>query len=290
MKKKIIVEYKVNYAANSALEYINLDGREHNVSFVQHKHNDYQLILINKDKEQFIVDDCMGEYYRGDILLIGRNVPHCFAATGNNNLFENCKMLHFRHELFPEMIDEIEDYRFIGVLLKKCQHGLFFRDKKLFVCINRLMNQINTYTGILRINKLLTILDILGRNSNYEPISPVYHNTNNPINTNKLPIQRVYNYLYDHFKEDITLNQIAEYSHQNASALCRAFKKETRMNIFSYLNKLRIENACKLLIYSQMNIAEIAYESGFKNLSYFNRVFKQIIGKSPKLYRKSNES
>jgi AraC-like DNA-binding protein len=86
-------------------------------------------------------------------------------------------------------------------------------------------------------------------------------------------------------KKEVTLEDISQYVNLNPAALCRAFKSKTRMTIFQFLNKIRIENVCKLLVYSDLSISQVAYESGFNNMAYFNRRFRESTNMSPSEYR-----
>ena len=99
------------------------------------------------------------------------------------------------------------------------------------------------------------------------------------------PVNRVYTYLFNHFKDKITLNEIAVYVGQNPSALCRYFKQRTDKSIFQCLAEIRIGHACKLLTYSNLTIAQIAYESGYNNVPYFITQFEKITKRTPSEYR-----
>lgn len=89
-----------------------------------------------------------------------------------------------------------------------------------------------------------------------------------------------------HYQEEITLEQIADFAGMNPSALCRYYKKHTQKTMFSYLTEIRITYATKLLSIRQKNISQIAYDCGYNNISYFNRQFKALKGKTPSEYYK----
>lgn len=69
------------------------------------------------------------------------------------------------------------------------------------------------------------------------------------------------------------------------TAFCQRFKQTHRMTFKEYLQQTRIGYACKLLQEHDLNIAEIAYQSGFENISNFNRQFKKIKGITPTQYQ-----
>lgn len=92
-------------------------------------------------------------------------------------------------------------------------------------------------------------------------------------------------YIRLHFREDISLGQVADYVGLNASYFSTLFKQETGINFSRYLTEKRIEEACRLLRETNMSLVAIASELGFDNQSYFSRIFKRQMGISPRMYR-----
>ena len=74
-----------------------------------------------------------------------------------------------------------------------------------------------------------------------------------------------------------------------ATALCRNFKQSTGRSIFNCLLEIRIDFAYKLLVNSDFSIIQVAYESGFRNISHFNHKFKEMSGLSPLEYRRAHQ-
>ena len=99
--------------------------------------------------------------------------------------------------------------------------------------------------------------------------------------------KHVVSYLEKHFKETITLQEVADIACFSTSYLSRIFKYEFGMNFVSYLNKLRIEEAKKLLSRSNLTIKEIAYNLGYNDSNYFARVFKKETGINASQYKNS---
>ncbi|MEO5889840.1 MAG: AraC family transcriptional regulator [Ferruginibacter sp.] len=95
----------------------------------------------------------------------------------------------------------------------------------------------------------------------------------------------VFNYVTSNYHEDITLVSVARMAHLTPPAFCRMFKQKTNRSFFSYLNEVRISNACKFLMETGYNISEVAFNCGYRTLSNFNKFFKKSTGLSPKAYR-----
>ena len=69
-------------------------------------------------------------------------------------------------------------------------------------------------------------------------------------------------------------------------SLCRFFKMNTGITLFEYLNKIKTDFACKLLMNKDLVILDVCLDSGFNNISHFNKQFKKITGVPPSEYRK----
>ncbi len=105
----------------------------------------------------------------------------------------------------------------------------------------------------------------------------------------KKEILQVYEYVEKHYSDKITLEDIAKDIAINKSYLSRLFKKETGQVFQNYLIKFRMDKAADHILKSNKRITDIAFEVGFNDIFYFNRVFKKIYNMSPSEYKKMNE-
>ena len=98
-------------------------------------------------------------------------------------------------------------------------------------------------------------------------------------------IGHIYNFLMQHYNRNVMLEEVAEQAHITPQAFCRYFKKHTRQTFVSFLNEIRVNEACKKLTSGNYeNISLVAYNCGFNSLTNFNRVFKTIMKVPPKIY------
>ena len=93
-------------------------------------------------------------------------------------------------------------------------------------------------------------------------------------------------YIQKHFKERLTLQMVASRVYMNAQYFSRVFKRETGVTFTEYVNKLKIQYACKLLETTNYPAYRISSECGFTDPSYFNRVFFAQMNMTPKKYKK----
>lgn len=99
-------------------------------------------------------------------------------------------------------------------------------------------------------------------------------------------VNHVLQYLHTNYTQRITLGQLSEMEYVSKSYLSRQFKKRTGMTVIGYINALRIEMAKGLLISSDTNVNEIAYQVGFESPKYFYRTFRALVGESPAAFRR----
>ena len=99
-------------------------------------------------------------------------------------------------------------------------------------------------------------------------------------------INRAIDYLIGNLGEDVRLSDVSRYCGMSDSVFSRFFKKNTGHGFVRYLNRMRINRACVLLAKSEMPVTDICFETGFNNISNFNRQFRSVCGLTPSEYRR----
>ncbi len=93
-------------------------------------------------------------------------------------------------------------------------------------------------------------------------------------------------HINEYYADDITLASTAQILGINPSYLSRSFKSAMNCNFLDYLTNVRINNAINLLLNSDKNITEIAFEVGYNSSNHFCKAFRKVMGISPLRYRK----
>lgn len=256
----------------------------------RHKHAEYEIMLFTRGSGKQFVGESVLDYRAGDVALIGSNVPHlhlCNAKLNPGMELETSagEALQFHPSIFPAALETLPDYRPIHELLQRSQCGIRFCEKGLFEELKRLFRELESVEHTARLIRLLQILERLTQCRQTQTLSETaYYGSFLPTEANE-PVNRVYTYLFHHFKEKITLKDIAAHVRQHPSALCRYFRQRTDKTIFRCLAEIRTEHACKLLDYSHLTVAQVAYESGYNNVSYFIKQFEELVHCTPSEYR-----
>jgi len=251
-----------------------------------HQHEEIQLSLIVEGEGTLIVGDTINHYSKGDIFVIGSNLPHVFRSDVSASKNSQMLTLFFSKESFGLYFFELEELKELQPFFKRSKQGLKVITKQN--AIRELFYQLEKSSKLNRFLILFQLLKLIST-ANYRSLSSfIYNKKYNDNEGNRM--RNVFEYTMNHFKSQITLDTVAEVANMTKNAFCKYFKKRTNKSYFSFLNELRIENACKLLISNkEMAVAEIAELSGFNNLSNFNRQFQILKRQSPTDYRKNNQ-
>lgn len=99
-------------------------------------------------------------------------------------------------------------------------------------------------------------------------------------------LSKILSFISDNYTDKCTLDAASHYVGYDYSYISKFFKRMTGTSFKSYLNGLRISEACRLLEIGEMSVQDIAESSGFSCTRTFNREFLQIVGKAPREYLK----
>lgn len=237
--------------------------------FLWHYHPEYELTYILKGKGKRLVGDSFEKFYEGDLVLLGCNLPHTWVTEKKAK--ENCQaiVIQFSHS-FVEQLCQFPELRGFEKLFAKAGRGLHFSTPKNNDYI-LLMGQMVVSIELVRFTLLLQLLEQLVHKKSIPLASAKYKAMKG--NENQQRINKVFLYVEKEFKENISLKKAAASIHLSESAFCKFFKRASGKTFSDYTNEIRITNSCELLLETDKPIAEIAFESGFESLTYFNRVF-----------------
>lgn len=104
--------------------------------------------------------------------------------------------------------------------------------------------------------------------------------------SNVQAIEAPVRFIFEHYPRDISIEELAQLAHLSVSALERRFKKHLAKTPNQFINEVRLENARRLLVETQIPVAQVAYQCGFSEPSYFSKQFRRLFGEIPSRLRK----
>jgi len=132
-----------------------------------------------------------------------------------------------------------------------------------------------------RLIGLMTILDIMSTSKDIRYLSSPGFIPMTINSEDKSRMETIFRYVIQNYPDKIFLGEIAELVNLTEHSFCRYFKSRTSKVFSSFVNEVRIGNACKMLIENRDTISQVCYKTGFNYLSNFNRQFKKIKGMTP---------
>ncbi len=180
---------------------------------------------------------------------------------------------------------ESPEMRWIQQLIERSKLGLSFfgKTKATVGPLIEVLPKLNPFERILGI---LRILQALAKSHEYHILNASGFSFE-VVQQDNVRLNRVLNYVREHFKEPLSIPEMADYTSMTEPSFCRYFKGTTGKSFIQFLNEYRLVHAVKLLSEENMSIQEVCYASGFNNYSHFTKLFKQFQGRTPSDYRKS---
>jgi AraC-like DNA-binding protein len=251
-----------------------------------HYHPEYEILYFIDAKGTRFIGDSIENINNGEIILMGPNLPH---TTQRDKLYYDinkyCKpkmlVVQFDKNFLGQEVWNKTEFLPVSELLERAGRGMKFTGRTADAAASMLVKMAEQ-KGVRKVTQLLCLLEEFAFSDEFSYISSpgflkLYDETDDKIN-------QVYEYTINNFREDISLEKIANHVYLSQSAFCRYFKNKTRKTYSQFLAEVRIGYACKLLLQEKLNISEICYECGYKNLSNFNRHFKDIMHITPSEY------
>ncbi len=261
-----------------------------NYPFMWHCHQNYELFVPLRGGGHYVIGNRSGVFKPFDVLLAGPEQPHAFYSFKHGKkAFEFIK-IHFEQRIAEALLKNFSEMRVLEDWFKNAVSGIVYHMKNsdklssIFVKIHRLQEKDSSTAFCLFISLLLKLMDLYDQ-KRVEDVKCA-----SLENFDARRMDKICKYIHNSFTRKITLNEIAKHVNMSIPALCAFFKKSSNTSIIEYVNRLRIEKACMLLVSGNDSILEIAHSSGYETLSHFNKIFKRICGITPKEYRKTQRN
>ncbi len=255
-----------------------------------HKHPEVQVTFIEKSSGTLIAGDYIGKFSPGDVFIIGSSLPHVFRNelsyyTRGKHQKTAGFSLYIDMEVWKENFWADKESKPLALFFKKC-HAAYKVSGGLKDDLAKALKQMEQLRGFERMLFMLNTLFLVYKSRRDLEVLSDKGNWGEITENEGRRMARVIQFTLDECDRSISLKEVAEVANLTVEAFCRYFKAHTRKTYVTFLNEIRINNACQLLTTEELTKSEIAWQCGFNNLSYFNRTFKKITGKSPGEYEK----
>lgn len=259
-----------------------------------HYHPEFELTLTENGQGKRFIGNNVEQYGADDLVFIGKNLPHCFLEDerpeDDTTPLPLLSVIQFEFEIFGTQFLDLPECTELKALIKLSQQGLqFFGQTRQQ--IKAMIIDIHEANQLDRLIILLKILKTLANSTEYRLLSS-RNFTKQYHSPDYYRLNTVYNFIIQNFKKDIDLKEAAKKANLSETAFCRFFKKRTLKTFKEVVIEMRINFACDLIRKNRLQdqtIQQIAFASGFNNISNFNRQFKKLNGVSPSEYGRQFE-
>jgi len=250
--------------------------------FFWHQHPEFEIIYVRKGSGKLHIGNHLGKYEEGEVMFIGPNLPHTGLGYGVIGEHEEI-IIQLKEDFLGPGFLEAPEMADVKKLFERSSHGISFKGNTRKTVAEK-MDKMIQLSNFERLVELLSIFKILSATSEYSILNSG-DNKFDYRHQDEERINRIYTFVENNFQNPIDIQKVAEVANLTVPSFCRYFKKMTHMTFTDFINEFRVNNACKLLM-EDKTISDVCFESGFNNISHFNKTFKTFKGQSPREFRR----
>lgn len=250
-----------------------------------HFHPEYEIHLITSTTGKYFVGDYIGNFQPGNLVMMGSNLPHNWVSSvpAGERVDERCLVLQFDAAFIARTIEAFPEFRRVEALLDASRWGLLFTPET-GAAAEPILREMLSAQGLRRIILCIALFDLLAQSAEPVKLASAAYRAD-PSRYAGTRINHVLAFIGKNLSQELRETELAELSGQSVSAFSRYFRRHTGVPFVQYVNRLRINLACQLLMSGELTITEICYQVGFNNLSNFNRQFLLLKEMSPSRWR-----
>ncbi|MBN2653318.1 MAG: helix-turn-helix domain-containing protein [Spirochaetales bacterium] len=259
-----------------------------------HYHTFLEIVFVLEGEATHKIEGKKIPVSKGDIFFIGQNINHSISVKEN-------KLIRYASFAFlPEIVDPI-------LSMQKLDKGLsyFLIEPFFYEPSSAFKISVNDETFIRLATLAFNIIHSFNDNFPkpvdqtfdlfkafikilYDEYKKIIGKTEKQFSKHEKLYWTIMKEIEKKLSEKFTLEEIAKEVGTGRTKLAQLFKEHQGESVMEYAKRRRVEKAAELLRNTDMQIVEVAFESGFHDLSYFNRAFREIFNTSPSSYRKTN--
>ncbi len=254
-----------------------------------HYHEEYELHLIVATRGKVFVGDYIGQFEPGHLVLTGPRLPHNWISTDvpPEGVVLRDMVLQFPDAPLRQSAALIPELGEALPLLERARNGIEF-----FGLSERARGHFEHVKGSHGLQRFAAFVDFLGelvRCADYRLLSTVQLQSFDD-DAALARISGIVDYLSEHYCENFSMAELCRRVGMTESSFSRYFRRATGNSFTDFVNRLRINKACQLLMETDRYITNVCYDVGFNNVANFNRRFLQVKGMTPKEFRRQAEA
>jgi AraC-like DNA-binding protein len=253
-----------------------------------HFHDEYELHLITATSGKAFVGDWIGPFHPGHLVLCGPRLPHNWVSIDlpEGGVPERDLAIQFSHEPIAHAAEMIPELAEVLPLLERARHGIEFFGMSEQAHAHWLT--VKNARGMRRFAAFCDFLADLARSTDYRLLSNVQMQRDD----NDTELEQI-NAIVDRIAGDagasLTASQAAAELGMSESRFSRFFRRATGNTFTDFVNRVRVNRACHLLMETDRLVTHVCYEVGFNNVANFNRRFLEIKGMTPSEFRRQSD-
>ena len=250
-----------------------------------HFHDEYELHLITATSGKAFVGDWIGPFQPGHLVLCGPRLPHNWISLDlpPEGVAERDLVIQFRHEPIAQAAAVIPELADLLPLLERARHGIEFFG--LSERAHGHWQRTKQAAGVQRFVAFCDFLSDLAQCTDYRLLSNVMMQGEDDA-TGLHQINAIVDRITADVAQPLSAAELAAELGMSESRFSRFFRKGTGNTFTDFVNRVRVNRACQLLMETDRRVTQICYDVGFNNVANFNRRFLEIKGMTPSEFRR----
>lgn len=251
-----------------------------------HFHPACEIHFVAATTGRYFVGDFIGEFAPGNLVLTGPNLPHNWISDvePEASVPLRSRVVQFPESFVADAAAVFPELAALEPVLMLSRRGALFGERTSEIA-TPMLAELMEARGLRRVELFISLLGALSRDESVQPLASAGY-LPDPSGFMSARINKALTYIDAHLTEPFTEGDLAAIAGRSPSAFSRSFRRHTGMALVQYVNRLRVNLACQLLMGNEgLPITEIAFAVGFNNLSNFNRQFLAQKGMPPSRFR-----
>lgn len=249
-----------------------------------HYHPEIELTHFTRGEGIRFVGDSIRQFKAPETVLLGSLLPHRWQVSESAGV-----ALQFRIGS-GSVFSEVPEFRKLDSLWNSASEGLLFDGSLSERIADQLMKAVEQ-PSVSRLGNIIEVLGDIDQALSSETTSasslsrPIRWKTG--AGNYSETISEAIEFISSRFQDPITLQDVLDHTSMSRATFSRHFPQFTGQSFTAFLQQYRLEYCRRLLAEKNHSITDAAFDSGFQNLSHFNRIFRERWGHTPREFRKS---